>query len=137
MTDWTKPQHFTLESLFLPGRKHWRVRKGGFGFWEVYGPHMIWPEAHFRTMPEAVEYADRRAREKTIVLPRPRTREWDGIAFDFSEFAGLDYQPCMDDIALYERGKTFGMDCLIPRQHWRPLGLALLALAEMKDSNGR
>ena len=98
---------------------------------------MIWPEAHFRTMPEAVEYADRRAREKTIVLPRPTVNETSGVAFDFSEFAGLDYQPCMDDIALYERGKAFGMDYLIPREHWKPLGLALLSLAEMENRDGR
>ncbi len=137
MTDWTKPQHFTFESFFLPERKHWRVRKGGFGFWEVYAPHMIWPEAHFRTMAEAVDYADRRAREKTIVLPRPTVNETDGVAFDFTKGSGLDYRHCMDDIALYERGKTFGMDYLIPRAHWRPLGLALLALAEMKDRDGR
>ena len=137
MTDWTKPQHFTFESFFRPGRTHWRVRKGGFGLWEVHAPHMFWPEAYFRTMAEAVEYADRLARERTIVLPRPRTRKWDGIAFDFSEFAGLDYQPCMGDIALYQPGKAFASDFLIPREHWKPLAGALWALAEMEDRDGR
>ncbi|OFU54865.1 hypothetical protein HMPREF3120_05445 [Corynebacterium sp. HMSC11D10] len=97
---------------------------------------MIWPEAHFRTMAEAVEYADRRAREKTIVLPRPAVNETDKIAFDFTKWSGLDYHPCMDDVAIYQSAKAFDMHNTIPRAHWRPLGLALLALAEMEDRDG-
>ena len=127
----------------IPGKEpgRWRVVRArraetSFKIWYVARDGCtgrMW----FITWREALAYADRRAREKTIVLPRPRTREWDGIAFDFSEFAGLDYQPCMGDIALYQPGKAFASDFLIPRENWKPLAGALWPLAEMEDRDGR
>ena len=126
----------------IPGKEpgRWRVVRAR----RAETPYKIWYVARdgctgrmwFITWREALAYADRRAREKTIVLPRPTYLGADGIAFDFSHVAGLDYRHCMDDIAIYEPGKSVGSDIIIPREHWRPLGLALLALAEMKDSNG-
>ena len=90
--------------------------------------------AFFRTWREAQDYADRMARTREVVLPRP-TRTFDGRPeFDFSEESGLDYNT--PRTAVYDGALDLEYCCdttvLIPREHWRPLAAALWALAEME-----
>lgn len=91
----------------------------------------------FHTWREAQDYADRQARTCEVVLPRaitvphnPGAAEW-----DFSEWAGLSYTPAWPESAFYDRrggpiGRHFQGDVSIRREHWKPLALALLALAD-------
>lgn len=93
----------------------------------------------FHTWREAQDYADRMARTRQVVLPRPQLNKDGKIEFDFTEWAGLDYEPALGDKAVYELrtgpGPRFGeRDVLIPREHWRPLAAALWALAEQEES---
>lgn len=86
----------------------------------------------FPTWREAQDYADRMARTREVALPRP-TRTFDGRPeFDFSEESGLDYNT--PRTAVYDGALDLEYCCdttvLIPREHWRPLALALLALAD-------
>lgn len=94
----------------------------------------------FHTWREAQDWADRQARTREVVLPRaitmphnPGAAEW-----DFSEWAGLSYTPAWPESAFYDRrggpiGRHFQGDVSIRREHWKPLALALLALAEQED----
>lgn len=87
---------------------------------------------NFPTWREAQDYADRQARTREVALPRP-TRTFDGRPeFDFSEESGLDYNT--PRTAVYDGALDLEYCCdttvLIPREHWRPLALALLALAD-------
>ena len=89
----------------------------------------------FRTWREAQDYADRMARTREYVLPRP-TRTFDGRPeFDFSKESGLDYNT--PRAALYEGALDLEHGCdtavLIPREHWKPLASALFALIEMEE----
>ena len=93
----------------------------------------------FRKWQDALAYADRMARTRQVVLPRPQLNKDGKIEFDFTEWAGLDYEPALGDKAVYELrtgpGPRFGeRDVLIPREHWRPLAAALWALAEQEES---
>lgn len=95
---------------------------------------------NFRTWREAQDYADRMARTVEVTLPRSQRSGNGNIEYDFTEWAGLDYWPWMPEGAMYDRrtGPTyrFGEDDLfIRREHWRPLALALLALAEQEGRN--
>lgn len=59
-----------------PGR--WRVQCRpcptfeGMTYWAVLGPGAVMPVARFRTWREALDYADRMARTREVVLPRLR-----------------------------------------------------------------
>ena len=93
---------------------------------------------HFPTHAEALAYADRMARTREVVLPRPQLNEDGKVEFDFTEWAGLDYTPEWPDGATYDRRTgpnkpPFGASVWIPRKHWKPLALALLALAEQEE----
>ena len=88
---------------------------------------------HFPTWRDALAYADQRARTREVVLPRPQLNEDGKLEFDFTEWAGLDYTPEWPDGATYDRRTgpnkpAFGASVLIPRERWKPLALALLAL---------
>lgn len=115
--------------------KRWRVWKDR-GDWVVSSPE--YAQRGFRTWREAQDYADRRARTREYVLPRPQLNEDGKVEFDFTEWSGLDYEPALGDKAVYELrtgpGPRFGeRDVLIPREHWQPLAHALLALAEQEE----
>lgn len=88
----------------------------------------------FPTHAEALDYADKKARTREVVLPRP-TRTFNGRPeFDFSEESGLDYNT--PRTAVYDGALDLEYCCdttvLIPREHWRPLAAALWALAEQE-----
>lgn len=88
----------------------------------------------FPTWREAQDWADRMARTREVVLPRP-TRLLNGRPeFDFDEESGLDYNT--PRTAIYEGALDLDYGCdtavLIPREHWRPLAAALWALAEQE-----
>lgn len=119
-----------------PGR--WRVRP-----WRGVKSPYTWyvkrencyGSAHFHTWEEAQEYADRMARTREVVLPRP-DRPRDGQPeFDFDKESGLDYNT--PRTAVYEGALDLEYCCdtavLIPREHWRPLAAALWALAEQES----
>lgn len=119
--------------------KRVRLRTGGWGEWAACNDDE--PTRYFLTWREAQDYADRRARTREVVLPRaitvphnPGAAEW-----DFSEWAGLSYTPAWPESAFYDRrggpiGRHFTGDVSIRREHWRPLALALLALAEQENA---
>lgn len=122
-----------------PGR--WRVvrsRASRYGLrWYVErrGCHGI---VSFPTWREAQDYADRMARTREVVLPRPQLNEDWKVEFDFTEWAGLDYTPEWPDGATYDRRTgpnmpAFGASVWIPREHWKPLANALNALAEQEE----
>ena len=111
-------------------------------YWAVYAPGGWLPVRRFVAHAEALAYADRMARTREVVLPRPQFNEDGKIEFDFTEWAGLDYEPALGDKAVYKLrtgpGPRFGeRDVLIPREHWRPLAAALWALAEQEKPCGR
>lgn len=89
----------------------------------------------FRTWHEAMDYADRMARTREVVLPRPIRPCGGRPEFDFDKESGLDYNT--PRTALYDGALDLEHCCdtavLIPREHWRPLALALLALAEQEQ----
>ena len=119
--------------------KRWRVWKDR-GDWVVSSPE--YAERGFRTHAEAVAYADRMARTREVVLPRPQLNEDGKVEFDFTEWAGLDYWPEWTDGAIYDRRTgpnkpAFGASVWIPREHWKPLANALHALAEQEKSCAR
>lgn len=92
----------------------------------------------FSTHAEALDYADRMARTREYVLPRPQLNEDGKVEFDFTEWSGLDYTPEWPDGATYDRRTgpnkpPFGASVWIPREHWKPLALALAALAEQEN----
>ena len=118
----------------------WRVKYApcptfeGMKNWAVLAPGAVIPAARFPTWAEALTYADLMARTREVALPRP-TRLLSGRPeFDFSGESGLDYNT--PRTALYEGALDLENGCdtavLIPREHWRPLALALLALAEQE-----
>ena len=95
--------------------------------------------AQFRTHAEALAYADRMARTREVVLPRPQLNEDGKVEFAFTEWAGLDYTPEWPDGATYDRRTgpnkpPFGASVWIPREHWKPLATALLALDEQENA---
>lgn len=97
--------------------------------WIVYSPTGIHPSGTFSTWREAMDYADRKARTREIVLPRPQLNEDGNIEFDFTEWAGLDYSEHSPHVATYERG-LHELDVFIPWEHWEPLATALFVLVE-------
>lgn len=93
----------------------------------------------FRTWRAAMDYADRMARTREVVLPRPNLDENEKVEFDFTEWAGLDYWPWIPEGAMYDprTGPTYRFgeeDLFIRREHWKPLALALLALADQEEA---
>ena len=93
----------------------------------------------FATWREAMDYADRMARTREYVLPRPQLNQAGYVEFDFTEWSGLDYTPEWPDGATYDRRTgpnkpPFGASVWIPREHWKPLALVLLALAEQENA---
>ena len=116
--------------------KRWRVWKDQ-GDWFVISPE--YAERYFPTHAEALAYADRMARTREYVLPRPQLNEDGYVEFDFTEWAGLDYTPEWPDGATYDSRKgpnepAFGASVRIPREHWKPLANALHALAEQEKA---
>lgn len=127
----------------IPNR--WRVQSGlvltfqGVTRWNVLAPGAVLPVARFATWREAMDYADRMARTREVVLPRPQLNEDGKVEFDFNEWSGLDYTPEWPDGATYDRrtgpnNPAFGASVWIPREHWKPLALVLLALAEQEKA---
>lgn len=91
----------------------------------------------FPTWREAQDYADRMARTREVVLPRPQLNEDGHVEFDFTEWAGLDYWPEWADGAIYDSRTgpsmpAFGASVIIPREHWKPLANALQSLTEQE-----
>ena len=106
--------------------------------WAVYAPGGVLPIATFSTWREAQDYADRMARTRAVVLPRPQLNEDGKVEFDFTEWAGLDYTPEWPDGVTYDRRTgpnqpAFGASVWIPREHWKPLADALYALTEQEE----
>lgn len=133
----SKPE--LIDKWDIPTR--WRVQYRpcatfeGMKNWAVLAPGAVIPAARFPTWAEALAYADRMARTREVVLPRP-DRPRDGRPeFDFDKESGLDYNT--PRTALYEGALDLEDGCdtavLISREHWRPLALALLALAEQEN----
>lgn len=125
-----------------PGR--WRVmRVRGLSeseraWWYVYRERSH-GMVSFPTWREAQDYADRQARTREVVLPRPQLNEDGRVEFDFTEWSGLDYTPDWPDGAIYDRRTgpnkpAFGASVWIPREHWKPLANALHALAEQENA---
>lgn len=117
--------------------KRVRLRTGGWGEWAACNDDE--PTRHFLTWREAMDYADRQARTREVVLPRPNLDENEKVEFDFTEWAGLDYWPWIPEGAMYDRrtGRTYRFgeeDLFIRREHWKPLALALLALADQEEA---
>lgn len=88
---------------------------------------------HFPTWREALAYADQQARTREVVLPRPQLNDDGKLEFDFTQWSGLDYTPEWPDGATYDRRTgpnmpAFPASVRIPRERWKPLALALLAL---------
>lgn len=140
----SKPKR--IDRWEIPTR--WRVKYApcptfeGMTYWAVLAPGAVVPVARFRTWRETQDYADRQARTREVVLPRPQFNKDGKVEFDFTEWAGLNYEPALGDKAVYELrtgpGPRFGeRDVLIPREHWKPLANALHALAEQEESCGR
>ena len=93
----------------------------------------------FLTWREAFTFADKQARTREVVLPRPQLNEDGCVEFDFTEWSGLNYTSAWPGGATYDRRTgpnipAFGANVPIPRERWKPLALALLALAE-KENN--
>lgn len=127
----------------IPNR--WRVQHGfvptfrGVMRWKVLAPGAVLPVARFGTWREALDYADRMARTREVVLPRPQLNEDGRVEFDFTEWSGLDYWPEWPDGAIYDRRTgpnqpAYDASVIIPREHWKPLALALAALTEQEES---
>lgn len=109
----------------------WEVRARNHGGYDYYETFYDWADA--------MEAADRLARTREVVLPRPNLNEDGKVEFDFTEWAGLDYTPDMPGGATYDRRTgpnkpAFGASVWIPREHWRPLAAALWALAEQENA---
>lgn len=112
----------------------WTVYRAGRYAWTAHREGDL-PAELFPTWRMAMDYADRQARTREVVLPRP-ARTFDGRPeFDFSKESGLDYNT--PRAALYEGALDLEHGCdtavLIPREHWKPLACALLALAEQEE----
>lgn len=138
----------------IPNR--WRVKHGfvptfrGVTRWKVLAPGAVLPVARFRTWREAMAYADRMARTREVVLPRPnfedevaeRTalgpmqyRKVKGWSFPEHQVA-LMYEP-ESDVALYylvddttKQQRALGLR----REEWVDVATALLALAEQEEA---
>ena len=105
--------------------------------WHVTSPTGVsW--GNYATHAEAMARADKQARTREVVLPRPQLNEDGRVEFDFTEWSGLDYTPGWLDGATYDRRTGPNMPAFasvwIPREHWKPLALALLALAEQEEA---
>lgn len=123
-----------------PGRwQVWKMR----GLPELARPGWMVSREHcgggvsFPTWREAQDYADRMARTREVVLPRPQLNEVGHVEFDFTEWAGLDYWPEWADGAIYDSRTgpsmpAFGASVIIPREHWKPLANALQSLTEQE-----
>lgn len=115
----------------------WTVYKAGRYAWTAHREGDL-PSELFPTWRMALDYADRMARTREVVLPRPNLDENEKVEFDFTEWAGLDYWPEWADAAIYDRRTgpnmpAFGATVIIPREHWKPLANALHALAEQEE----
>lgn len=116
----------------------WTVYKAGRYAWTAHREGDL-PGELFPTWRMALDYADRMARTREVVLPRPNLDENEKVEFDFTEWAGLDYWPWIPEGAMYDRrtGRTYRFgeeDLFIRREHWKPLALALLALADQEEA---
>lgn len=94
---------------------------------------------NYETHAEALAYADQQARTREVVLPRPQLNEDGCVEFDFTEWSGLNYTSAWPGGATYDRRTgpnipAFGANVPIPRERWKPLALALLALAEQEEA---
>ena len=116
----------------------WTAYKAGRYAWTAHREGDL-PAELFPTWRMAQDYADRMARTREVVLPRPQLNEDGRVEFDFTEWAGLDYTPDWPNGAIYDRRTgpnkpAFGASVIIPREHWKPLANALHALAEQEDA---
>jgi len=124
----------------------WRVKyvpcptSEGMTYWAVLAPGAVVPVARFKTWREAQDYADRIARTREVVLPRPdedgyiettdEQTAWEGTAIEYNIKTG----------AWIEEPGTIGLaigDCdhYMTAEGAHSIALALAALAEQEERN--
>lgn len=107
--------------------------------WAVYAPGGVLPIATFPTWREAMDYADRMARTREYVLPRP---DKDGdIATTDEQVAweGTEFERTVVSVAWIEEPGTIGLstgDCdhYMTTDGAHSIALALAALAEQENA---
>lgn len=117
--------------------KRMRLRTGGWGEWAAYNGCA--PTRYFLTHTEALAYADRMARTREVVLPRPdedgyietidEQTAWEGTAIEYNIKTG----------AWVEEPGTIGLaigDCdhYMTAEGAHSIALALAALAEQEGT---
>ena len=114
----------------IPNR--WRVQSGlvltfqGVTRWNVLAPGAVLPVARFATWREAMDYADRMARTREVVLPRPNSAWFERPVWELGDGVTV-YQ------SIGDQSQTITADyprIAIPNSKRREFALALLALAE-------
>lgn len=112
----------------------WRVKYRpcptfeGMTYWAVLAPGAVMPVARFRTWREAQDYADRMARTREYVLPRPDSTWFEHPVWELGDGVTV-YQ------SIGDQSQTITADyprIAIPNSKRRELALALLALAEQE-----
>lgn len=107
--------------------KRWRVWKDR-GEWVVSSPE--YAERGFRTHAEAVACADRMARTREVVLPRPNSAWFERPVWELGDGVTV-YQ------SIGDQSQTITADyprIAIPNSKRREFALALLALAEQENA---
>ena len=116
----------------------WRVWKDR-GDWIVSSP--AHEERCFRTWREAQDYADRMARTREYVLPRPDKDGDIATTDEQTAWEGTEFERTVVSVAWIEEPGTIGLstgdsDHYMTADGAHSIGLALLALAALAEMEG-
>ena len=110
----------------------------GMTYWAVLGPGAVMPVARFRTWREALVEADRLARTREVVLPRPSADGYITTADEQIALEGTGYDHNTRTRAWVEEPDTIGLaigDCdhYMTTEGAHSIALALAALAALAE----
>ena len=98
----------------------------------------LWRSCDFRTWSEAVDYADRMARTREYVLPRPDKGGDIATTDEQTAWEGTEFERTVVSVAWIEEPGTIGLstgdsDHYMTTDGARSIALALLTLAEQEE----
>lgn len=135
----SKPKRIDRWKIPMRWRVQYRVCPTfeGMKNWAVLAPGAVVPVARFKTWREAQDYADRMARTREYVLPRPDKDGYIETTDEQVAWENTEFERTVVSVAWIEEPGTIGLstgdsDHYMTTDGAHSIALALAALAEME-----